>query len=197
MVSFISVLLGKKSETHSDIAGGYGLLTRLLRDRGINCYTSDKFCDNLFAKAFEAEKIPSADVLLAFEVLEHIEDPLTFFKEALNRFNSSLIIFSTLTFKSDTPPDDWWYYSLETGQHISFYQSKTLQFIAEKLGMHYYPISSGLHVFCKDKLSLKDAYFLQKKKLRPYLLKKSITSLKGNSKTWEDFDNARKKLSME
>ena len=33
-----------------DVAGGYGMLTRLMRDYGFNFYWDDKFCANLLAR---------------------------------------------------------------------------------------------------------------------------------------------------
>ena len=33
-----------------DFAGGYGLLTRLMRDRGFNFYWHDLYCENVFAR---------------------------------------------------------------------------------------------------------------------------------------------------
>jgi hypothetical protein len=40
---------------------------------------------------------------------------------------------------------DWWYYSFETGQHISFYQRRTFEVIADKLGLSFVSYG-GLHV---------------------------------------------------
>ena len=36
-----------------DAAGGYGMLTRLMRDSGFDFYWSDKHCQNLLATQFE------------------------------------------------------------------------------------------------------------------------------------------------
>ena len=38
-----------------DLAGGYGLLTRMMRDNGFDFYWSDRYCENLFARGFEVE----------------------------------------------------------------------------------------------------------------------------------------------
>jgi hypothetical protein len=40
----------KKNGTFVDIGGGYGLLTRLMRDRGFDFYWKDPHCENIFAK---------------------------------------------------------------------------------------------------------------------------------------------------
>jgi len=65
----------------------------------------------------------SFEAVTAFEVMEHIMDPLKFVKDTLNKFKTKTIIFSTELFK-DTPPDvkKWWYYSPNTGQHVTFYK---------------------------------------------------------------------------
>ena len=56
--------LGIKNGTLLDVAGGYGLLARLMRDKGFDCYTTDKYCKNLFAKTFEPQAGFKADACL-------------------------------------------------------------------------------------------------------------------------------------
>ena len=76
-----------------DVAGGYGLLTRLMRDKGFDCYTTDKFCQNLFAKTFEPDAYFKADALFAFEVFEHIDNPLEFLHTLFEKYYFLLRIF--------------------------------------------------------------------------------------------------------
>lgn len=120
-----------------DAAGGYGILTRLMRDTGFDFYWSDKYCANVLAKGFDAgSAVPPFQAATAFEVMEHVHDPLHFLRGMMEQFQTRTIIFSTTLFEgTPPPPGEWWYYSLETGQHISFYQRKTLEAIAGKLGM--------------------------------------------------------------
>lgn len=138
--------LFKGRGTFLDVAGGYGLLTRLLRDMGFDCYTTDPYCQNLFAKTFEPGKGFSADALFAFEVLEHVEDPCRFLGEIFEKFNCRTLIFSTHTFSGKIPPVNWWYYAFETGQHITFYQPRTLALLAKTFRLHYYAIDSATHI---------------------------------------------------
>lgn len=135
-----------------DVAGGYGMLARLLRDRGFDCYTTDKYCQNLFAKSFEPDADFRADALFAFEVLEHIEDPMAFIRDAFERYGCRTLVFSTLTFDGRVPDPDWWYYAFDTGQHITFYQPRTLALVAGKLGCDHHMITPELHVFTDRKL---------------------------------------------
>jgi len=113
-----------------DFAGGYGVLTRLMRDRGFDFYWQDPYCKNVFARGFEWENIKgetSSGGVTAFEVLEHVPDPLGFVRSALEQARTSNLIFSTLLYEGEPPaPEKWWYYALETGQHISFFRRDTL-----------------------------------------------------------------------
>jgi len=123
-----------------DAAGGYGLLARLMRDIGFDFYWSDKHCANLLARGFDAEKAerPLAAVT-AFEVIEHVHDPLTFLRDLMDQLQTRTVIFSTTLFEGAPPlPGKWWYYAHETGQHVSFYQRRTLEAIAERLGMRLF-----------------------------------------------------------
>src|SRR5476651_2675365 len=45
-----------------DYAGGYGLFTRLMRDKGFNFYNTDKYCANLFAEYFDLTDLAPASV---------------------------------------------------------------------------------------------------------------------------------------
>ena len=92
--------------------------------------------------------------MTAFEVLEHVPNPVEFLKSALDKANSDTIIFST-TLYGDTPPDldGWEYYSFETGQHISFYQTRTMERMAAELGATYYG-NGSMHIITRRKAPL-------------------------------------------
>lgn len=147
-----SLLYGQFGErgrgVYLDAAGGYGLLTRLMRDGGFNFYWQDKYCENTLARGFEyGEKIGKCEAVTAFEVLEHLADPLKFIKDSLRETEATTFIFSTELYEGYPPPaNEWWYYSLKTGQHIGFFSRKTLINLAAQLGMNYFG-SNGIHVF--------------------------------------------------
>jgi len=137
-----------------DSAGGYGMLTRLMRDIGFDFYWHDDYCRNLFARGFEADKLSGAvSAVTAFEVLEHVQDPLQFLSHCLQENTASTIIFSTELFRGDPPaPSDWWYYTPDTGQHISFYQRRTLEMLASKLSLRLYS-HRNLHILTERRIN--------------------------------------------
>ncbi len=133
--------------SYLDIAGGYGMLTRLMRDHGFDYYWDDTYCRNLMARGFEAGNASNRfNGLSAFEVLEHIHDPLTFIKSNFGKYGCQTLIFTTELYEGEfAPPADWWYYAFNSGQHITFYQRKTFETIAKALGVSFYSVN-GLHI---------------------------------------------------
>jgi hypothetical protein len=123
----------------ADFAGGYGLLTRRMRDIGFDFYWSDPYASNLLARGFELtpEQKPCA-AATAFEVLEHVTDPLAFLRDVLASSGAPAAILSTEIFEGAPPPPSWPYYSFATGQHVSFYQRRTLAFLARRLSLELY-----------------------------------------------------------
>lgn len=153
-LAVILIILNYNKENVLDYAGGYGILVRLMRDRGFNFYWYDKFSENLVSRGFEAdsENLKDFRVLTAFEFLEHIENPLDLLKSIAE--STDLIILSTELKQEPVPNiNDWWYYATEHGQHIAFFSRKTLKYISEQLNMHLYFIS-GLIIFSRNKISL-------------------------------------------
>jgi len=121
-----------------DYAGGYGILTRLMRDAGFEFYWLDKYAKNIFANLFEYRPELGRPLLLtAIEVFEHLENPMEDISQMFELSDS--ILFSQTCLPIPPPkPDDWWYYALEGGQHISFYSQVTLRTIAQRYGKNYY-----------------------------------------------------------
>jgi hypothetical protein len=118
-----------------DYGAGAGLFVRLMRDAGFDFRWADKFATNVFAKGFEAESGSGKhEMLTAFEVFEHLEDPVAELERMLAW--SRNILFSTVLLPPDAPgPGKWWYYGLEHGQHVAFYTPAALRALAERFGL--------------------------------------------------------------
>lgn len=140
-----------------DYAGGYGIFVRMMRDLGFDFYWEDKFCENLVARGFEGKR-EKYELITSFESFEHFVDPISEISSLLEKTDN--ILFTTeLTPDNKAPEKNWWYYSQQTGQHISFYSPKTFMVIAEKFGLNFY--SDGfLHLLAKEKLTLKRSNLL-------------------------------------
>lgn len=137
-----------------DMAGGTGLLTRLMRDAGFDFYWRDPYCENIHARGFEfSPATQPCEAVTAFEVLEHLEDPIGFISDALRDTGADSFIFSTELYQGRPPePGSWWYYTPETGQHIAFYQLRTLEQIGRRAGLKLYT-HSGIHALTKRTVS--------------------------------------------
>ncbi|MCC9599485.1 class I SAM-dependent methyltransferase [Stieleria sp. JC731] len=138
-------------KTCVDYGGGYGMLTRMMRDRGHDFRHHDPFCQNLFAQGFQVEE-PSTkfDFLTAFEVFEHFSDP---HRELaiLDRLASDWLI-STEPLPEPTPqPNQWWYYVLDGGQHISLWSKRALKVIAERYDRKLVSYK-GLHLLTQSEV---------------------------------------------
>ena len=171
--------------SYVDFGGGTGLLVRLMRDAGLDFYWHDQYCQNIHARGFEFIADRKKYVALtAFEVLEHVQDPILFLNDAIEKTKSRLIIFSTECYEGLPPaPDDWWYYGFSRGQHISFYQQNTLKYIGDKFNLSF--VTNGsLHMYCEPELKKRiDKYFgsLLTKKIALFNARKHLLS-----KTWAD-----------
>ncbi len=83
--TLIIKLLLSGSQKYIDYAGGYGVFTRLMRDRGFDFFWDDKYTKNIFAQGFEHKPGTAAhyNLVTAFEVFEHFVDPVREFSEML------------------------------------------------------------------------------------------------------------------
>ncbi len=134
-----------------DFGAGYGLLVRLMRDRGYDFYWKDKHATNLFARGFEWCNSTPAELITAFEVFEHLPNPRETIQELASL--SDMVLFTTEVLPQPTPKlDDWWYFGLSHGQHVSFYGLRSLYELAAAGG--YRCITDGVswHLFTRRKI---------------------------------------------
>lgn len=128
-----------------DYGGGHGILVRLMRDRGYDFSWFDRYANNDYARGFEHVQGQRYNFLSAFELLEHLPDPLADLAAVMEL--SDNVFVSTCTVPSPAPGlKDWWYYSPSSGQHIAFYTPASLQVIASHFNRHL--LSNGsYHLF--------------------------------------------------
>ncbi len=136
-----------------DYAGGYGILTRMMRDHGFDYYWHDIYAKNIFARGFEFnENIKSVDLVTCFEAFEHFVQPIQEIDKILRI--SDNILFTTELLPFPVPlPEQWWYYGLEHGQHVSFYSINTLNHLANKYAMNLYTDKRFVHLLTKKKIN--------------------------------------------
>ena len=136
-----------------DYGGGYGLFVRLMMDLGFDFYWQDKFCENIFAKGFEVVNSTNHqfEILTAFEVFEHLIDPIVDIQEIL-KYSKNILFSTELLPGNDYHPNEWSYYALSEGQHISFYTLKALAIIAKRFNLNLYSNEVSLHLLTQKDL---------------------------------------------
>jgi hypothetical protein len=183
-------LLTKSEKSFLDYGGGYGIFTRLMRDNGFDFYWYDKYATNLVARGFEGEVSNKRyEAITSFENFEHFENPIEDIEKIFSL--TDFVLFSTdLVREPALALENWWYYCLEHGQHISLFSLKSLDYIAKKYG--YFLTSNGknLHIFSKRKIDSK--FFLVEKIIRRLGFEKLF---KQKSKTNNDMNHMIAKMS--
>lgn len=137
-----------------DWAGGYGTLTRMMRDRGYDFTHLDHFAANVFAEGHERKDLAGEryDLVTMFEVLEHLERPAEALLEVAK--STDRLLATTQILPDPAPmPQDWWYYTLETGQHITLFTPGALEALGERLGFDGVVVGQFVHLFYRGRLS--------------------------------------------
>ena len=175
-----------------DYGGGYGVFVRLMRDAGFNFFWQDKHTENLFARGFEfpeSEKF-TIELLTCFEAFEHFVEPVTELENLLS-ISRNILLSTEFIPEPTPPPDEWWYYGTEHGQHIGFFQKKTFEFLASKYNLYFYTNGQNIHLLSEKKL-LPSSFKIMTKtsKFTTPLIQKRMKSL-----TWKDFEKLKTPVS--
>ncbi len=189
IISTIIYCLFDKNGLFIDYGGGYGILTRLMRDIGFNFYSFDPYTKNIISRNFEyQEKLGKATLLTAIECFEHFSNPPHDIEKIISL--SKNILFSTTILPQPVPhPKEWWYYGLEHGQHISFYSIDTLKFIAKKNGLNLFT-SGNIHLLTEKNISPSFLYNIIAKSHRLWFDK--IIDKRMKSLTFSDMTSIKK-----
>jgi hypothetical protein len=97
----------------------------------LNCFLEDKYARASYALAFTHPDFEKPELLLAFEVLEHFENPRSDL-HMLFQNNPKALLASTVRYS--TQDSKWWYLTPETGQHVFFYSRAAMRLIAKQWG---------------------------------------------------------------
>ena len=180
-----------KKKKFLDYGGGYGVFVRLMRDIGFDFYWQDKHTENLFAKGFEFSENTNTPVelLTCFEAFEHFDEPINELEKLLKV--SRNILLSTVFIPDPIPhPNDWWYYGIEHGQHIGFFQEKTFEYLAEKYSLQFYTNGQNIHLLTEKQFpSSIFKWFSKFSKIITPLIKIQMESL-----TWKDSETIKASL---
>lgn len=131
-----------------DFGAGHGILVRMMRDLGFNFVWLDRYASNDYARGFEHKAGDKYEFLTAFEVLEHLENPVADLGELMD-LSDNLFVSTELVPEPVPRPPDWWYYVPTSGQHVSFYTRKALQILAKRFGRTV--LSRGsYHLFSRE-----------------------------------------------
>lgn len=142
-----------------DWGGGDGLLTRMLRDLGIDAYSFDMYSKNTYAGGFDRMPNHNYDFITAFEVLEHMAYPREELGEIFG-LEPRFILFSTCLYEGQD--SEWPYLAPYSGRHIHFFTRKAMEGIATRYG---YSVIMNNNLF-----------FYYKRRLQP-IVKQAITFL--------------------
>lgn len=132
-----------------DWGGGDGLLTRLLRDRGINCKWFDPYVKPRFVGDALYQSKSHVDVTVVSEVFLHLTDPVSTLRSLLS---DSDVVVATAVVPPKKLNSEWWYLMPDTGQHVSFYPKSALRALARQTNSHLCTDGRFFHVFSHGRL---------------------------------------------
>jgi 2-polyprenyl-6-hydroxyphenyl methylase/3-demethylubiquinone-9 3-methyltransferase len=127
-----------------DYGGGNGSLAQTLRQAGFhNAVSYDPLYDRDHVRP--AGKF---DLVVSFEVVEHMPDPVAGFDELLDFVSEEgVLLFSTLIQPTDieTLGPSWWYVAPRNG-HISLHTRASLALLLQRRGLQLVSLDDNLHL---------------------------------------------------
>lgn len=134
-----------------DFGGGHALLSRLIRDYGLEAYSEDAYTRATFIEGIPKAPDWSPQLVTAFEVFEHFDNPAEQISELFQNKPDWLMV-STQLYSGQG--DDWWYLSVENGQHVFFYSIQAMEYIGKSFGYNFFT-AGNYCFFTKNAAKLK------------------------------------------
>lgn len=153
VADFLTVLipsLGLNDGCFVDWGAGYGILSRLMRDRGFDFGHYETFAEPIFYSPRFKDDGRKVDLVVLSEVALHFDDPVKEF-EALTKV-SQRIFFTAVVPPPDVSPE-WWYLMPATGLHVAFYSIESLSALASRLDMRLTTDGRFFHLLHREPLS--------------------------------------------
>ena len=115
-----------------DYGCGSGLLTRFMRDIGVDAWGFDSYSAPRLSIGFHTSTLEGATVINLCEVAEHFDSPIKYFDQIFS-CNPDLLIMQTNLL--ETVNENWDYLAVDHGQHIFFYSPKSIEHLAKRYNM--------------------------------------------------------------
>lgn len=136
-----------------DYGGGNGATSQSLRQIGFNFDSHDPFGFS----DMTPHKAGTYNLVTAFEVFEHVPDPVSTLATIMNYMADGPAILIIGTLSSDGRVDNrsrlaWWYAAPRNG-HISLYSKRSLATLAQKFGLHCASPLPGTHIMSRRSIS--------------------------------------------
>ena len=146
-----------------DFGGGNGATASLLRNKG---WTYDAF-DPFGLNDVKAERIGKYNLCSAFEVFEHLPDPVSSLKSLLDMATPGRLEIIITTLVHDRVIDDhsrlaWWYAAPRNG-HVSLFSHAALLALAGRFGLQL-TSSKGTHLLTRGLSKREASIFLLRRR---------------------------------
>jgi len=115
-----------------DYGCGSGLLTRFMRDVGINAWGFDCYSLPRLSIGFHTESLEGANVINLCEVAEHFDLPAKYFDQIFS-CNPKILVMQTNIL--EVIDEEWDYLAVDHGQHVFFYSPKSIEYLAKRHNM--------------------------------------------------------------
>jgi hypothetical protein len=149
----------KSEDRLLDWGGGPGLLTRMLRDVGIQAYNYDRYVRNHFASGFGRSDGDRYDFVTAFEVFEHFAKPKSD-AEVIFSLQPSALLISTEIYKDQGP--DWPYLGPAKSAHVFFYSDEALRRIGSIFDYKVVRLDRSMALFTRTPVAKARLMLIQK-----------------------------------